>query len=76
MRCSQFAKYFAASTDSGTSDYLQAIVPPVKLGRGAQGVGLRRTRTLAQAACMCVRYRFAGYTRQRRERFGTRVCED
>ena len=40
MRCSQFAKYFAARTDSGTSDCLQAIFLQVGLGRVAQGAGL------------------------------------
>ena len=37
MRCSQFAKHFAPHTDSGTRDCLQAILPPVRLGRVAQG---------------------------------------
>ena len=42
MRCSsQFAKYFAARIDSGTSDCLTAIFLRVGLGRVAQGAGLR-----------------------------------
>ena len=41
MRCSQFAKDFAARTDSGTSDCLEAIVLRVGLDRVAQGAGLR-----------------------------------
>ena len=36
MRCSLFTKYFAARTDSGTSDGLKTILPRVRLGRVAQ----------------------------------------
>ena len=36
MRCSQFAKHFAARTDAGTSDGLKTILPQVRLGCVAQ----------------------------------------
>ena len=65
-----------ATTTTGTSDCLHAIVPPVRLGRVAQGAGFLRIRKLVQTAFMCVRYRFAGYSSQRRERLGITNCED
>ena len=71
MRCRQLAKYFAARTNSDRSDCRQAR----GLGCVAHDTRLRCTRTLAQTACMRVRCRFARYARQRRGRFGTRLCE-
>ena len=54
--CSQFASNFAARTGSGTSDCLEAIVPPVKPGRVASS---GRRASLNPKISMCVRYQLA-----------------
>ena len=53
MRCSQFAKDFAAHTDSGTSDYLQVSVPDEPGSRSSRRRAPLNPKVGPQAACMC-----------------------